>query len=117
VAALGAAVGDVVARHESLRTPFPTVGELPRQLVHPVPDGGFVFDVVRIGEQELSARVLRAKLSRQRRRARKTARAPRRVQGQSVLPRPGLRSRVLATEDEAVARLRRITMMIKEGDA
>ncbi|WP_156520608.1 condensation domain-containing protein, partial [Rhodococcus sp. EPR-157] len=58
VAALGAAVGDVVARHESLRTTFPTVGELPRQLVHPVPDGGFVFDVVRIGEQELSARVL-----------------------------------------------------------
>ncbi|WP_156399598.1 non-ribosomal peptide synthetase, partial [Rhodococcus sp. Leaf278] len=38
VTAMSAAIGDVLARHESLRTVFPTVGDLPNQVITPVED-------------------------------------------------------------------------------
>ncbi|WP_155292922.1 non-ribosomal peptide synthetase, partial [Rhodococcoides fascians] len=36
VDAMAAAVGDVLSRHESLRTVFPTVGDLPNQVIAPI---------------------------------------------------------------------------------
>ncbi len=44
--ALGAALADVVARHESLRTLFPALEGIPRQLVVPVERADFGWDVV-----------------------------------------------------------------------
>ena len=44
--ALGAALADVVGRHESLRTLFPAVEGIPRQLVVPVERADFGWDVV-----------------------------------------------------------------------
>ncbi|MBS4729809.1 amino acid adenylation domain-containing protein [Mycobacterium sp. SM1] len=44
--ALGAALGDVVGRHESLRTLFPAVGGTPRQLIVPVERADFGWGVV-----------------------------------------------------------------------
>ncbi|WP_155292978.1 non-ribosomal peptide synthetase, partial [Rhodococcoides fascians] len=38
VTAMSAAIGDVLSRHESLRTVFPTVGDLPNQVIMPVED-------------------------------------------------------------------------------
>ncbi|WP_155289289.1 non-ribosomal peptide synthetase, partial [Rhodococcoides fascians] len=38
VTAMSAAIGDVLSRHESLRTVFPTVGDLPNQVITPVED-------------------------------------------------------------------------------
>ncbi|WP_254848492.1 condensation domain-containing protein, partial [Mycobacterium sp. IS-2888] len=46
VDALGAALADVVGRHESLRTVFPTVEGTPRQVVIPVEQADFGWDVV-----------------------------------------------------------------------
>ena len=46
VDALGAALADVVGRHESLRTVFPAIEGTPRQLVVPVEDADFGWDVV-----------------------------------------------------------------------
>ncbi|WP_232001337.1 condensation domain-containing protein, partial [Mycobacterium sp. 1165178.9] len=46
VEALGAALGDVVGRHESLRTLFPSVDGVPRQLVIPVEEADFGWQVV-----------------------------------------------------------------------
>ncbi|WP_353612120.1 condensation domain-containing protein, partial [Mycobacterium sp. IS-3022] len=46
VGALGAALGDVVGRHESLRTVFPAVDGVPRQVVVPVERVGLGFEVV-----------------------------------------------------------------------
>ncbi|WP_139797934.1 non-ribosomal peptide synthase/polyketide synthase, partial [Mycobacterium noviomagense] len=44
--ALGSALADVVARHESLRTVFPTIDGTPRQMVTPVDRANFGWDVV-----------------------------------------------------------------------
>ena len=44
--ALGAALADVVGRHESLRTVFPAVGGIPRQLVVPIERADFGWQVV-----------------------------------------------------------------------
>jgi amino acid adenylation domain-containing protein/non-ribosomal peptide synthase protein (TIGR01720 family) len=44
--ALGAALGDVVDRHESLRTLFPSIEGIPRQLVMPAAQVDFGWDVV-----------------------------------------------------------------------
>ncbi|WP_227371227.1 non-ribosomal peptide synthetase, partial [Mycobacterium fragae] len=46
VDALGAALADVVGRHESLRTVFPTVEGTPQQVVIPVERADFGWDVV-----------------------------------------------------------------------
>ena len=46
VEALGVALGDVVGRHESLRTLFPAVEGVPQQLVIPVEQTDFGWDVV-----------------------------------------------------------------------
>ncbi len=44
--ALGAALADVVGRHESLRTLFPALEGIPQQLVMPVEQADFGWDVV-----------------------------------------------------------------------
>src|SRR4029077_15262642 len=44
--ALGAALADVVGRHESLRTLFPAVEGTPRQVVIPVERADFGWDVI-----------------------------------------------------------------------
>ena len=46
VDALGAALADVVGRHESLRTVFPAVDGIPRQLVVPAERADFGWEVV-----------------------------------------------------------------------
>ena len=50
VAALGAALADVVGRHESLRTVFAAPDGIPRQLVVPAEQGDFGWDVIDASE-------------------------------------------------------------------
>ncbi|MET8682892.1 amino acid adenylation domain-containing protein [Streptomyces sp. NPDC004732] len=59
-AALRAAVGDVVARHEALRTVFPETDGQPYQDVRPVAEARPVVDVETVTEAELSGAVDRA---------------------------------------------------------
>ncbi|MET3982551.1 non-ribosomal peptide synthase/polyketide synthase [Streptomyces sp. PvR034] len=58
--ALELAVGDVVGRHESLRTVFAAVDGVPYQRVVPVADAAVVWEVVEVSEEGLSAAVDRA---------------------------------------------------------
>ncbi|WP_345642202.1 amino acid adenylation domain-containing protein [Streptomyces tremellae] len=52
-AALRAALTDVVARHESLRTTFPLVGDQPSQRIRPVEEVAFELPVISTGAGEL----------------------------------------------------------------
>ncbi|MEO7077547.1 MAG: condensation domain-containing protein, partial [Rhodococcus sp. (in: high G+C Gram-positive bacteria)] len=58
VAALEAAVGDVLVRHESLRTTFPVEGELPRQLIGSVSDVVVELAVVELDAVGVQERIL-----------------------------------------------------------
>ncbi|MGW4686105.1 non-ribosomal peptide synthase/polyketide synthase [Streptomyces sp. NPDC004244] len=55
--ALESALGDVVGRHESLRTVFADVDGVPYQRVLPVADAGVVLRVAEVSEERLSAAV------------------------------------------------------------
>ncbi|CAM5497054.1 D-alanine--D-alanyl carrier protein ligase [Streptomyces californicus] len=55
--ALELALGDVVGRHESLRTVFADVDGVPYQRVVPVGDAGVVLEVVEVSEEGLAAAV------------------------------------------------------------
>ncbi|MET9567055.1 amino acid adenylation domain-containing protein [Streptomyces tauricus] len=57
VAALRAALSDVVARHESLRTTFPLVGDRPSQNVRPVDEVAVELPVTAVGDEELQERL------------------------------------------------------------
>ncbi|WP_143542259.1 non-ribosomal peptide synthetase, partial [Rhodococcus sp. 1163] len=58
VVALEAAVGDVLVRHESLRTTFPVVGELPRQLIGSVSDVAVELAVVELDAGGVQERIV-----------------------------------------------------------
>ncbi|WP_280253294.1 non-ribosomal peptide synthetase [Nocardia abscessus] len=58
VAALGAAIRDVLARHEALRTVYPEVEGTGYQRVLPVGEVGFDLVAEPVGAQELTARVV-----------------------------------------------------------
>ncbi|WP_326839519.1 condensation domain-containing protein, partial [Streptomyces olivaceus] len=55
--ALGAALGDVVGRHEALRTRFPQVDGEPYQEVVPVAEARVELPVVPVAAGELEARI------------------------------------------------------------
>ncbi|MEE1797712.1 amino acid adenylation domain-containing protein [Streptomyces sp. JV176] len=56
-AALRAALADVVARHESLRTTFPLVGDQPSQRVRPVGEAAVELPVTAVEDGELEERL------------------------------------------------------------
>ncbi len=58
VAALGAAIGDVLARHEVLRTTYPSIDGRPRQLIHPVPPAPFDLRVLDLDEADLVSELI-----------------------------------------------------------
>ncbi|MFI1973518.1 condensation domain-containing protein, partial [Streptomyces cinnamoneus] len=58
--ALAAALGDVVARHEVLRTIFPMADGEPHQRVLPVEEAGFELSVTEVAAEELADAVRRA---------------------------------------------------------
>src|SRR5690606_11770453 len=58
VAALRAAMGDVVARHESLRTRYPELGGRPVQLILPADQMTADLDPVRVPADEVTAKVV-----------------------------------------------------------
>ncbi|MFC7446985.1 amino acid adenylation domain-containing protein, partial [Rhodococcus daqingensis] len=53
VAALRHALGDVLARHESLRTVYPSDGDTPHQVIRSVEDSAIGLELVRTPEPEL----------------------------------------------------------------
>ncbi|WP_329415500.1 amino acid adenylation domain-containing protein [Nocardia vinacea] len=57
-AALGLAIGDVLSRHEVLRTTYPSIGGRPHQVIHPVPDTRFAMVPVDVAEDELVRRLI-----------------------------------------------------------
>ncbi|MGW7449820.1 condensation domain-containing protein, partial [Kitasatospora sp. NPDC054795] len=57
VEALRAAIGDVVGRHEALRTVYPTAGGQPRQLILPVEDARVLFTVEPCTADEVAERI------------------------------------------------------------
>ncbi|MEV6399593.1 amino acid adenylation domain-containing protein [Streptomyces sp. NPDC051907] len=62
--ALGQALGDVVARHESLRTVFPDTGGRPRQQVIPADEARIALPVTAIAEDALPAALTAAAVRR-----------------------------------------------------
>ena len=60
VAALEAALCDVIARHESLRTVFPEREGIPHQLILPAQEARLTLAVTRLSEEELGSALARA---------------------------------------------------------
>ena len=60
VAALEAALCDVIARHESLRTVFPEREGIPHQLILPAQEARLTLSVTRLSEEELGSALARA---------------------------------------------------------
>ncbi|WP_269321363.1 amino acid adenylation domain-containing protein [Rhodococcus sp. UNC363MFTsu5.1] len=58
VAALEAAMRDVLARHESLRTVFPSDGDAPHQVIRSVEDSAIGLELVRTAESDLMPRAI-----------------------------------------------------------
>ncbi|MEV5838966.1 amino acid adenylation domain-containing protein [Nocardia sp. NPDC052112] len=56
--ALGLAIGDVLSRHEVLRTTYPSTGGRPHQIIHPVPETRFAMVPVEVTEDELVRRIM-----------------------------------------------------------
>ena len=54
---LGLAIGDVLARHEILRTTYPSSNGRPHQVIHPVPETRFDMVPVDVTEDELVRRI------------------------------------------------------------
>ena len=59
IAALEAALGDVIGRHEVLRTVFPAEGGQPCQRVLPVQEAGWRLETAEVAEEELPGAVAR----------------------------------------------------------
>ncbi|MGW4771332.1 amino acid adenylation domain-containing protein, partial [Nocardia sp. NPDC004278] len=58
IRALGLAIGDVLSRHEVLRTTYPSEGGRPHQVVHPVPENSFALVPTEVTEDELVPRII-----------------------------------------------------------
>ncbi|WP_330252186.1 amino acid adenylation domain-containing protein [Nocardia sp. NBC_00565] len=56
--ALGLAIGDVLSRHEVLRTTYPSTGGRPHQVIHPVPAEPFATVPIEVTEDELVGRII-----------------------------------------------------------
>ncbi|MFX0580686.1 amino acid adenylation domain-containing protein [Nocardia nepalensis] len=56
--ALGLSIGDVLTRHEVLRTTYPSAGGRPHQVVHPVPENAFALVPVEVTEDDLVRRIV-----------------------------------------------------------
>ncbi|WP_433727959.1 amino acid adenylation domain-containing protein [Nocardia sp. CA-129566] len=58
IRALGLAIGDVLTRHEVLRTTYPSEGGRAHQVVHPVPENSFALVPTEVTEDELVPRIV-----------------------------------------------------------
>ncbi|MEV6274031.1 non-ribosomal peptide synthase/polyketide synthase [Nocardia sp. NPDC051832] len=63
VAALGAAIGDVFIRHESLRTVYPGSPEGPYQVVHPAPSKPFTLAPIEVDPDEVVSHIVELALT------------------------------------------------------